>query len=397
MSTNQGRLCRKRLVLTDLVLYLSLFISIRRLISFSSTHLLPYPSCLSRLSTPRSLPRASFSTPALLSGSYQPRDARMDRESRENVLPYHRPSLYLPRSSPLPFTTNVSVRKELKVREGYVPQEDVGAFRGRRQQEADARRGVVPGTNGRAGVKGTKPENVFAQDPASKSKAQAKNEKRTVKRAELRQGRNWDSDENEEDDAEATRKAIEALSVSAFPPLSSSPKKEAVPAAKVAAPVPSTSAWKPVPAPSTSTTASTSAPVPSPPAARAPASASRRQASSTHAMQAPRGKPPPRPHPIQGGRIGPIGLAHPPPIESSRPPRRQAASSSVADSQSSWRRSSPAEPPRRQPSATEPRVRQPVRVREGAGGPLADRVRSLLMQNATPDRPRRSTPGSDSK
>lgn len=294
-----------------------------------------------------------------------------------------------------------SVRKEQKIREGYVPQEDVGAYRPRRQQEAEAQRGIVPGTNGRSGVKGQR-ENPFAQDAAAKSKAAAKNDKRKVKRAELRIGRNWDSDEDDEDDdAEATRKAIEALSVSSFPPLGSSPKKDAV-AGKAAkegssSPTrPAVSAWKPIPAPSSSTPASQPAPV----SQRGPASASRRQASSTYGMQSPArgGKASPKPHPIQGGRIGPIGLAHPPPIEPTPPRRRQAASSSFADSQSSWRRSSPAEPPRRQPSATEPRVRQPVRVREGAGGPLADRVRSLLMQNASTDPPpRRSTPTSDTK
>jgi hypothetical protein len=283
------------------------------------------------------------------------------------------------------------VRKEQKIREGYVPQEDVGAFRGRRQLEADARRGVVPGANGRAGVKAVK-ENPFAADPASKSKAAAKNDKRKTKRAELRSGRNWDSDDSE-DDAEATRKAIEALSVkdtAAFPPLSSSPKKEATSSKLSSSPTkPTTSAWKPIPAappPAPAPSASTSTSVP----ARAP---NRRQPSSTFNMQSPNRKPQ-KPHPIQGGRIGPCGLAHPPPIEPSpaRPPRRQAASMSVADRESTWRRNAGTEPPRRQPSATEPRVRQPVRMREGTGGPLADRVRSLLMQNASPDRPRRASP-----
>ncbi|BEI79902.1 hypothetical protein CcaverHIS002_0104310 [Cutaneotrichosporon cavernicola] len=297
-----------------------------------------------------------------------------------------------------------SVRKEQKIRDGYVPQEDVGAFRGRRQMEADARGTFVPGANGRAGARGAK-ENPFKADPASKSKAAVKNEKRHTKRAELRSGRNWDS-EDSEDDAEATRRAIEALSVKdqpeAFPPLASSPKKElsTSPSKPLSAnasawkPVPAaatTSAWKPVPAASTvpapaDPNARMSAPVP----ARAPNP--RRQASSIFAMQSPNRKPQ-KPHPIQGGRIGPCGLAHPPPLEPTpaRPPRRQAASMSVADRESSWRRNA-AEPPRRQPSATEPRVRQPVRMREGTGGPLADRVRSLLMQNASPDRPRRATP-----
>ncbi|GMK58429.1 hypothetical protein CspeluHIS016_0504610 [Cutaneotrichosporon spelunceum] len=297
-----------------------------------------------------------------------------------------------------------SVRKEQKVREGYVPQEDVGAFRGRRQLEADARRGVVPGANGRAGARGTK-ENPFAADPASKSKAAIKNEKRQTKRVELRSGRNWDS-EDSEDDAESTRRAIEALSIKdhpeAFPPLASSPKKELSNGSSE--PLSTTaSAWKAVPA-----AATTSAWKPVPDAASAPALAApsaitsapvltrtlnpRRQASSTSAIQNPNRKPQ-KPHPIQGGRIGPCGLAHPPPVEpsSARPPRRQAASMSVADRESSWRRN-PAETPRRQPSATEPRVRQPVRMREGTGGPLADRVRSILMQNASPDRPRRASP-----
>ncbi|TXT08257.1 uncharacterized protein COLE_05181 [Cutaneotrichosporon oleaginosum] len=298
-----------------------------------------------------------------------------------------------------------SVRKEQKIRDGYVPQEDVGAFRGRRQIEADARRGAVPGANGRAGVK--KVENPFAADPASKSKAAVKNDKRKTKRVELRSGRNWDS-EDSEDDAEATRRAIEALSVKdteAFPPLSSSPKKgpSSSPKKNISSlpdkplssspPKPTTSAWKPVPAPLSSSAPSASASTSAPVLARVP---NRRQPSSTFNMQTPNRKPQ-KPHPIQGGRIGPCGLAHPPPIEPSRPPRRQAASSSVADRESTWRRNAGSEPPRRQPSATEPRVRQPVRMREGTGGPLADRVRSLLMQNASPDRPRRASPHTPSE
>ena len=137
-------------------------------------------------------------------------------------------------------------------------------------------------------------------------------------------------------------------------------------------------------------------------------------------------KPKTKPHPIQGGRQGPIGLAFPPPIEA---PKRTPASSSRADEVDTWRQAKPREqrqnqvpgqsrgpksgalrPPRAapgsqasqtsgekagkslppKPSAPEPRVRKEVRVKQGGANDLsslASRVKNLVLDSATPRKP----------
>jgi partner of Y14 and mago protein len=112
---------------------------------------------------------------------------------------------------------SISVRKEIKIRPGFTPQEDVGRFRGSRQQAAD--RTVLP----KGHIVGwtppsestTKPKPkpgslaavaaAAAADTAGMSKAQKKNAKRAEKRAEKRQQptvvkENWDDDDEDEAD-----------------------------------------------------------------------------------------------------------------------------------------------------------------------------------------------------
>lgn len=80
-----------------------------------------------------------------------------------------------------------------------------------------------------------------------------------------------------------------------------------------------------------------------------------------------------KPHPIQGGRKGPIGLANPPPPPTSRPA-------------GSGTRGEKSKPPGAAPSKPEPRVRKEVRVREGGAtdlSSLASRVKNLVIANTT--------------
>ncbi|KAI0829432.1 hypothetical protein BC628DRAFT_1417155 [Trametes gibbosa] len=92
-----------------------------------------------------------------------------------------------------------SVRKQLKIRPGYTPQEDVRRFRGSRQQQMDATslpKGHVVGWTPAATV-------TVPVSKAGMSKAQKKNEKRKEKRKEKRDDEpkvkdNWDDEDDEE-------------------------------------------------------------------------------------------------------------------------------------------------------------------------------------------------------
>ncbi|CAE6521222.1 unnamed protein product [Rhizoctonia solani] len=101
-----------------------------------------------------------------------------------------------------------TVRKEIKIRPGFTPQEDVGRFRGSRQQAADKAtlpKGHIMGwvaPSSEANPK-PKPKPGPVIDTAGMSKAQKKNAKRTEKRAEKRKEpvvvkENWDDDDDEE-------------------------------------------------------------------------------------------------------------------------------------------------------------------------------------------------------
>lgn len=308
--------------------------------------------------------------------------------------------------------TDSSIRKEQKVRAGFVPQEDMSAFRGRRQLEAEARRGVVPGSSGRVGLGGIKADNPFAQQQ-DKSKAAVKNDKRRVSRTAAL-SHNWDSASEDEDDEEAARRAFASLRVDtkdekAFPPLgggrrpSNGRKSGSTSPLKNGSPSPTKSAWKTLPEVAPPPQPSTSTPSSQPPQSSSPApnTSSTSDSASTPSWRtrAPRGRGTPpaaqwnasRPHPIQGGRKGPIGLAHPPPIEPS-PQRGRGRGRGGYGGRGRGRGdygNSSDRPAQDRPPKPE-RTREPVRVRET--GPLADRVRNLLLQNQAADRPRR-TPG----
>ncbi len=102
--------------------------------------------------------------------------------------------------SNLEHTPRDRVRKQIKIRPGYTPQEDVRRFRGTRQVQAEAN--TLP----KGHIIGWAPPSQAAPAPASKaglSKAQKKNEKRKEKRKEKRDEDeevkdNWDDEEEGE-------------------------------------------------------------------------------------------------------------------------------------------------------------------------------------------------------
>lgn len=121
------------------------------------------------------------------------------------------PKPHLHACSNLVRTPRNRVRKQIKIRPGYTPQEDVRRFRGTRQAQADVTtlpKGHIIGW--------APPPQAAAAAPASKaglSKAQKKNEKRKEKRKEKRDEDekvkdNWD----DEDEGEATAGAGKEVS-----------------------------------------------------------------------------------------------------------------------------------------------------------------------------------------
>ncbi|CAE6522449.1 unnamed protein product [Rhizoctonia solani] len=108
-----------------------------------------------------------------------------------------------------------SVRKELKIRPGFTPQEDVGRFRGSRQQASDKNtlpKGHIVGWVAPSSETKPKPKPgslsaaaaAAAADTAEMTKAQKKNAKRAEKRAEKRTQpvavkENWDDDDEDEE------------------------------------------------------------------------------------------------------------------------------------------------------------------------------------------------------
>ncbi|KAH7344925.1 hypothetical protein B0J17DRAFT_763659 [Rhizoctonia solani] len=108
-----------------------------------------------------------------------------------------------------------SVRKELKIRPGFTPQEDVNRFRGSRQQAADRNalpKGHIMGWVAPSSETKPKPKPgsiaaaaaASAADTAGMTKAQKKNAKRTEKRAEKRTQpvvvkESWDDDDDDDE------------------------------------------------------------------------------------------------------------------------------------------------------------------------------------------------------
>ena len=326
-----------------------------------------------------------------------------------------------------------SVRKEIKIRPGFTPQEDVGRFRTARQAAAETLPTYIPGTS-RVKPQAPKEDNPFAQLKNEKTKAQLKNEKRKEKRALAKVGEKaWDEeDEEDEDGGKDLREAFEKVDLDDGEP------GEETDGAKVgassvdqqgAATVPTAASTeddgsgrraaemdlfdgpddeapaKPAPTKPSATPSAPPAlapPVDPSPATSTPAAASSSKASGpawrTKPPKAPmgdpnngpkpsaaNGKPTAKPHPIQGGRKGPIGLAHPPPVPANpvkQPPR---PSKSVPGAKAGGRPAPRAETPPAE------RVRKEVKVREGGTtdrSSLASRVRGLVIANAA-----QSTPG----
>ncbi|KAL1741268.1 hypothetical protein HDZ31DRAFT_45818 [Schizophyllum fasciatum] len=98
-----------------------------------------------------------------------------------------------------------SVRKEIKIRPGYTPQEDVKRFRGTRQAQMDSNqlpKGHIIGWAPPASAAAKKP-GAASSASAPLSKSAKKNAKRKEKRAEehaLKIKDNWDDDDEDEED-----------------------------------------------------------------------------------------------------------------------------------------------------------------------------------------------------
>lgn len=292
-----------------------------------------------------------------------------------------------------------SVRKEQKVRAGFVPQEDIGAFRGRRQLEADSKRGIVPGSARPVGLAGlaeaaaaVHPQAAEVSPEAGPKPAQQVTETETKAKTEVsKSGHNWDSesDDDELETVEEARKAFGGLNVNdleTFPALGAQAKakperrsdtdgKDAKASGSGGTKLPAQ-----VSVPQQSASPSSSTPL---------WRAKRGGRGGAHAPTPTR--TPTKPHPIQGGRKGPIGLAFPPSVEEyerslrqSTPdrPRQQKPHQRQTPKQSHPQPNPPSQPASAPPQPTPPRVRPTPRVRQG--GALGA-IRDTLLQNQAAD------------
>ncbi|KAG2135902.1 uncharacterized protein EDB93DRAFT_1092060 [Suillus bovinus] len=106
-----------------------------------------------------------------------------------------------------------TVRKQLKIRPGFTPQEDVSRFRGSRQQAMDATalpKGHILGWV--APTSATSPKGKTATPPPNKNakkRANARAKKNAEKATIIKD--NWDDDEEEEGEDEATTDAKVAI------------------------------------------------------------------------------------------------------------------------------------------------------------------------------------------
>ncbi|KAK8854932.1 hypothetical protein IAR55_003671 [Kwoniella newhampshirensis] len=304
-----------------------------------------------------------------------------------------------------------TVRKERKIRPGFTPQEDVGLFRPKAVARASAISTAVPGSNRPAPPLAAKADNPFAQEALKeKTKAQLKNERRREKKRE-KASVNWDEEQDDEDaDDDEMKEAFEKVdkerqwagvdagadagagSENAFPPLQQGdggvPGKSVVDEVKaedekvnsqtelLTPPPPGPGPEIKAPAPTSTTTEPPSATItngtPTPTAASI---ISDRKAEI-------KARPQQNPHPIQGGRKGPIGLAHPPPIEAEKP--KPPPPQTRADSSDSWR------PARKsQPQA---RSQKSSRAVQNGGGQPQSQAKSQLQ--STRSRQSKPPPGS---
>lgn len=336
-----------------------------------------------------------------------------------------------------------SVRKELKIRPGFTPQEDVGRFRGSRQQASDQNDRFIPGT--------TRPkaqpqsDNPFAAIPSSstgtgnKTKAQMKNEKRREKKKTTGSSttKAWDEsdDESDEGDIGEAFRAEDArrnTGPTTKDDKSVDGKKDDSPAWPIedggqgmiseAGPDGGGAPDQPIPIePSVvdkkdndESETTILSPVPPGPNRNDPAAPTIRPETTTTRTPAPTpgaepewrtasSRRPQKPHPIQGGRQGPIGLAHPPPIESSKPkpkPRSNRPRQDSSRQKSTSNSNSTPQQPDANPAATaktrpnEPRVRKEVKIRDSGMGSLADRVKNLVIGTQGADQKKKERPAS---
>ena len=295
----------------------------------------------------------------------------------------------------------LSVRKELKIRPGFTPQEDVGRFKTTRQVVSEITKSTIPGSNRTRPIV-SKEDNPFAQPTSAKSKAQLKNEKRRGRRraagGDPASTRDWDeSDDDDEDNLEGGLKSeFERLDMAqsrtdqqerrqgepsemAFPPLAkkngSSTQLEAEPLVRIAktSTLHHTDATDSKVETLTSTTGDpnnadivTTLPVNSTieqpwrtvsKAFRGQSNASLTKASSPEPRKAF--------HPNQVRINGPDAIHDPPSITSTSSPRPRAKTRESAGS-------------------TEPRIRKEIKVKEGGAtdmSSLADRVKKLVVGN----------------
>lgn len=111
----------------------------------------------------------------------------------------------------MPLASYLRVRKEIKIRPGYTPQEDVSRFRGSRQQQMD--RSTLP----KGHIVGWVPPSSATQAAKPLSKSAKKNAKRKEKRDEKKSEEqtakikdSWEDDDEDEDETPPNITAKEA-------------------------------------------------------------------------------------------------------------------------------------------------------------------------------------------
>ncbi|GHJ84885.1 hypothetical protein NliqN6_1287 [Naganishia liquefaciens] len=98
-----------------------------------------------------------------------------------------------------------SQRKELRIRDGYVPIEDRIAYKSRGKVEAERMKGFVVGATSATPSTYAIPS-VKANDPTQgMTKAQKKNYQRKLKKLEEKSARNWDSEDEDESGGEENK------------------------------------------------------------------------------------------------------------------------------------------------------------------------------------------------
>jgi len=294
-------------------------------------------------------------------------------------------------------------RKELKIRPGFTPTEDIGRFRP--PSLPTSKPAFIPGSNRVKPPPKPETPNPFAQEPKDdkeKSKAQIKNEKRRAaakakaQKVEVEE-KDWDEDVDDEGDG-GLREAFERVDLARD--VGDDVEDGGAPAGHQSneSIVDESSALnilEPTPG-SGITSAAVTISSPTKPNTTIPTDTNPLPQSNNPT------KSQPKPHPIQGGRKGPMSLANPPPIPKPTP---------KASDDSSWRKANSTSAPNNPkpngnksngkgkgngglellpstkaipPVQPEPRVRKEVRVRQGGANDLsslASRVRGLVLEN----------------